>query len=168
MNKTIKLAVCLALPFSGAAFVPAAIAASATTTVPITATVVDSCTVNATPMAFGNYDGISGSILDGVGNITPTCTSGTVYAVALDAGQGSGATLASRVLSGPDGAPLNYGIYTDATRITVWGNGTGGTGWKVASGVGTGQPLMMYGRIPAGQAAMVGAYSDTVTVTVSY
>ncbi len=168
MNKFTKLAVTLALPLSGAVFASVAVAATAVTVIPVTATVIDSCAVDASALTFGDYNGISGGTLDAVGTVTPICTTGTVYAVALDAGQGAAATLASRKLSGPDGAELNYGIYTDATRITVWGNGAGGTGWRVSSGTGAPQPVMMYGRVPAAQAAMVGSYSDTVTVTLTY
>lgn len=168
MNKVTRLAICIAFPLSGAGFASAAIAAVATTTIPVTATVIDSCTVDAAPLAFGNYNGISGGMLDAVATITPTCTSGTAYTVALDAGQGSAATQIARKLTGPDGAALNYGIFTDAARSTVWGDGTAGTGWKVGAGAGVAQPVMMYGRVPAAQAAMVGAYADTITVTLTY
>ena len=168
MNKFTKLAITLALPLGGAVFASAAVAATAVAVVPVTAIVVDSCAVVATPLAFGDYNGISGGMLDTVAMVSPICTVGTVYAVALDAGQGAAATLTSRKLTGPDGAALNYGIYTDATRITVWGNGAGGTGWRVSSGTGLAQPVMMYGRVPAAQAAMVGSYTDTVTVTLTY
>lgn len=168
MNKLTKLAVCLALPLSGVVFASVAVASTAATTFPVSATVIDSCAVDATAMAFGNYNGISGGMLDAVATISPICTTGTVYAVALNAGQGSGASQTSRKLTGPDGAALNYGIFIDPSRLTVWGDGTGGTSWKVNSGSGVSQPVMMYGRIPAAQAAMVGSYSDTITVTVTY
>ena len=168
MNKLSKLAVCLAVTLSGNAIVSTSFAATATTTIPITAIVIDSCVVVASPLTFGNYNGISGGMLDAAAAITPICTSGTAYSIAIDAGLGSGATMTSRILTGPDGATLNYGIFTDTNRLTVWGDGTGGTSWVVASGVGLAQPVTMYGRVPAGQAATVGAYSDTLTITVSY
>lgn len=168
MKKLTQIAVCLALPLSGAAFAPVAAASTATTTFAVTANVVDSCVVAATPLAFGEYNGISGGVSDSVGAVTPLCTSGTYYTVALNAGMGSGATQTNRVLTGSGGMTLNYGIYTDPSRSTSWGDGTGGTSRPAGEGAGSVQPIMMYGRIQAGQTAMVGAYSDTITVTLNY
>ena len=168
MNKLTKLAVCLALPLSGAVFVSSAIAATATTTFPITASVIDSCTVAATPLAFGNYNGITALVLDATATITPTCTLGTAYTITLDAGLGTGATLTTRRLSGPASATLDYAIYTDPTRTTVWGNGGGGTGTRAGVGLGAAEPGLLYGRIPASQATAVGSYLDTITVTLTY
>ena len=168
MNKLTKLAVCMALPLSGAIFVSAAVAATDTTTFPVTANVVDSCTVAATPLAFGNYNGITALVLDATATITPTCTLGTAYTITLDAGLGTGATLTTRKLSGPAGATLDYAIYTDPTRTTFWGNGGGGTGTRTGVGLGVAQSGLMYARIPASQATSVGSYLDTITVTLSY
>ncbi len=168
MKKLSKLVVCLAMMLSGFASTSSSLAATSTTVVPVTATVIASCTVTATALAFGNYNGISGSMLDASATITPTCTSGTSYAVALDAGLGSGATMTTRKLTGYDGGELEYGIFTDISRSTVWGDGTGGTSMLSVTGTGIAQPATMYGRIPAGQTSAVGAYSDTVTVTLTY
>ncbi len=168
MKRLSRLAVCMALPLTCAMPIPAAIASTATTTVTVTATVIDACTVDASPLSFGNYNGISGSMHDAVAVITPTCTAGTAYAIALCTGLGSGASHATRKLTGPDGASLNYSIYTNSSRTTVWGDGTGGTSVVAASGVGLAQPVQLHGRVPAAQTAMVGSYSDTITVTVTY
>ena len=168
MNKFSKLALCLALPLNSAVFASVAVASTATTVLPVSAVVIDACTVVATPLVFGNYNSISGGMLDAVSMVTPVCTLGTSYSIALDAGQGSGATAASRKLSGMDGAALQYTIYTDAGRNTVWGDNTGGTGWKTGAGTGLPQSIMMYGRIPAAQTAAAGVYADVVTVTLSY
>lgn len=163
-----KIVLGLALPLTGLFAAFPAVAATTTTTVPVTVTVIDSCTVSASPLTFGNYDSISGGTLDSVGTITPICTSGTVYAIALDPGLGNAATVAARKLTGPDGVSMDYGLYSDATRTTMWGDGTSGT--CVNNGVGTGlaQSVMVYGRIPAAQSVMVGTYSDTITVTLTY
>jgi spore coat protein U-like protein len=168
MNKQIKIALCLALSLNGAAFASVAAASTATTVIPVSAVVIDSCTVLATPLAFGNYNSLSGGMVDAVSLVTPICTIGTAYSVSLDAGQGSGATPAVRRLNGNDGATLNYSIYTDASRHTVWGDNSGGTAWKTGSGSGSPQSIMMYGRIPASQPTVAGVYSDIVTVTLTY
>ncbi len=151
-----------------AALAANAAGATATATFPVSATVIDSCTVDAAPLAFGNYNAISGAMLDSVSNVTPTCTSGTFYNVALNEGLGNGATTSARKLTGTDGASLAYGIYIDTARNTVWGDGAGGTSSMVGYGNGAAQSILMYGRIPAGQAVFVGTYADTITVTLTY
>jgi spore coat protein U-like protein len=168
MNKLSKLAICMALALNGAIFAPSSFAATTSTTITISATVIDSCTVSAAPLSFGNYNGISGGMLDTVAMISPTCTVGTVYAISLCPGQGNEATHANRRLTGPDGAALQYSVYTDASRTSVWGDGTGGSSWRTGSGTGSTQSLMMYGRVPAAQSVTAGSYSDTITVTLTY
>ncbi len=168
MNKLSKLAACLVLPLCVAGFAPVAQAVATNTTVVVSATVIDSCTVIATPLVFGNYDGIGSSVLDAAATVMPVCTSGTYYSIALDAGLGNGASLTNRKLTGPGGAVLNYGIFTDAGRTIIWGDGTGGTSNNANTGIGSVQSLTMYGRVPAEQSATVGAYVDTITVTLSY
>lgn len=168
MKKSTKLAICLVLPLSGAVFSAAAVAASSTTVVPVSATVIDSCTVDATPLTFGNYNSLSAGMHDTAASISPLCTNGTFYTIALDAGVGAGASVSARKLSATDGSTLNYGVYTDAARTTLWGDASGGT--VAASGTGTGatQTLTMYARIPSLQPSPVGSYSDVLTVTLSY
>ena len=168
MKKLSKLAVSLSLALTGSAFTCAASAGTATTVLPVIATVIDSCTVVATPLTFGSYSGLSGSVTDAAATIVPICTIGTVYSIALDVGQGSGASATSRYLTGPFGASLGYNIYADNARTSVWVDGTGGTSMTSASGIGLPQPVNVYARIHANQATAVGAYVDTVLVTLSY
>ena len=60
---------------------------------------------------------------------------------------------------------LNYQLYSDSARGTVWDNVTGTT----LTGSGIAQGLTVYGRLPGGQlSAPAGAYSDTITATVSF
>ena len=168
MNKVSQLAACLALPLCVSGFAPVAHAATANTTFQVSATVVDSCNVSATPLVFGNYDSLTGGVLDASATINPQCTSGTYYSIALDAGQGTGASLADRRLTGHAGATLGYGIYANAERTIAWGDGTAGTSQSVNTGTGGTQPVTMYGRVRAEQNALVGSYVDTITLTVSY
>lgn len=142
---------------------PTADAATATTTLPVTATVLATCIVVATPLIFGNY---SAAQLDAQAALTVTCTLGTTFVVRLDAGAGTGATIAARQLSFGVNT-LAYSLYRDASRSQVWGQ-TDGT--DTASGTGAVLPVILnvYGRIPAGQFAAPGAYIDTVGVTVVY
>ncbi len=144
-----------------------AIAATATTTFQVTATVISVCTVSATDLAFGNYDASAGVPNDNTSTVSVTCSNGSPYTVALDAGTGTGATVAVRRMSN-GGNTLNYSMYTTAGRTTVWGDGTGGTSTQPGTGNGAGQNFTVYGRIPTGQFVTAGNYADTVTATVTY
>src|SRR4051812_6590950 len=57
----------------------------------------------------------------------------TSYNVGLNAGNGSGATVTNRMMSGSSGATLPYTLYRDAARTSNWGQ-TSGT--DTVAGVG--------------------------------
>lgn len=137
--------------------------ATSTSTFQVTATVASSCTVTATSLAFGNY---TLAQLDGTSTITATCTNGTTYTIGLDAGTFSGATTSTRRMTGPSATGLSYSLFSDSGRTTNWGNATGS--WVSGTGTGAAQVLTVYGRIPANQTALIGSYTDTVTVTVTF
>lgn len=140
-------------------------AATATGAVVVSATVLSHCIILATPMVFGNY---GNSTTDAASSIAVTCTVGTEWTLALDAGIGANASVASRKMIGPlSQSQLSYSLYSDAARSSVWGN-TAGT--NTVAGVGTGLPDLkdVYGRIPEKQYAATGIYADTVTATLTY
>ena len=142
----------------------AAQAGTASTTFNVTATVLATCGVSATNVAFGNYG--SGQV-DATGTISVSCTNLAAYTVELDAGTGSGATIASRRMTGPSNQTLAYTLYHDAARSLLWGT-TSGLQSVVGIGNGAAQALTVYGRIPSAQYPGAGSYSDTITVTVTY
>lgn len=120
------------------------------------------CTVTPQGVAFGAYDTLSPATTDGVGNVHVSCDAITSFTVSLTAGSGS---YAQRTMTG--GAnQLGYNLYTDASRITVWGDGLGST--SNVSATGENVDLTVYGRIPARQNVPANAYADTITVTVAY
>jgi spore coat protein U-like protein len=139
-----------------------AAAATATTTFSVTASVVTTCAVTATDLNFGNYSGVQ---LDGAATLAATCSTGAPYTIGLSAGKGAGATVNSRKMTGPAASLLNYSLFRDAARSSNWGNVT-----DTQSGTGNGaaQPFTVFGRIPASQFAQPGAYSDTITVTLTF
>ena len=147
-------------------FAGVAQAATTTTTFPVTATVLQTCLVAALPLAFGNYDPAAGTDLDAATTLTATCTIGTAYNVGLSAGLGSGATVASRKMT--NGAnTLNYTLYQEALRTTVWGN-TPPTDTVNATAGALPTVHNVYGRVFSGQNVPALLYSDTITVTVTY
>jgi spore coat protein U-like protein len=137
---------------------------TATGSMAVSATVVSFCVVAASPMAFGNY---SSAQLDSTASVVVTCSNGTTYNVGLDAGGGSGASVSSRKMTGTAGATLNYTLYRDSGRSTIWGT-TVGTDTLAGTGNGLAQTLNVYGRIGSAQYPGAGAYTDTVVVTVTY
>ena len=105
--------------------------------------------------------------MDATGTVTVNCTTGSAYTIALDKGIGTGATLATRVMSA-GAQKLNYTVYTTAARTSVWGDGTGGSLTVVGTGSGTSQSISAYGRVFSGQIATAATYTDTVNVTITY
>ena len=131
------------------------------------------CTINTTPVNFGNYDAFSSTPLDAAGIITVNCSRDVVWAhVTLGASSTSG-TFNPRKMKGSAGADLlAYNIYSDVTRTAIFGDGTGGTsGVDLKRPSGTprawSQTVNLYGRISTGQDVPVGTYSDTLTATVT-
>ena len=143
-------------------------AASTTQNMAVTATVAASCTFTVTSLAFGSY---TLAQLDGISNISLTCTNGTAYTIALGAGTGPSASTSARQMTGPTVGStvqyLNYALYNDSGRSTNWG-ATSSSGAVTGTGTGAAVTIPVYGRIPAGQTASIGSYADTIVVTVSY
>jgi spore coat protein U-like protein len=120
------------------------------------------CTMTVTDVNFGTYDTFSDFDVNITGGITVRCNQSTPYTISLSAGSGS--YLARHMTNSV--FTLSYNLYLDPQRITIWGNGSGGTG--IVSDSGTGGNYTIYGQVPARQNVYVGNYSDTVIVTVVY
>ncbi len=69
------------------------------------------------------------------------------------------------VAAGDADSFLNYGLFTNTDRLTAWENATG----VPYTGTGLAQALVVYGSIDPGQtSAVVGSYTDTITVSINY
>ena len=154
-------AVCLAA-ISGPAFA----ASTQQTTFKVTADVTASCTIAAADLDFAAYDP-AGSAVSGQSSITVNCTNGTTWNVGLNQGVFSGATTSTRKMTGPGSFALAYGLFTDSTHTTNWGNIVG-TDTKSGTGAGVDQVLNVYGLIPGTQNVGAGHYEDTITATVTF
>jgi spore coat protein U-like protein len=145
-----------------------ALAATATSTFQVSGQVVATCSISATPLSFGTTIPTPvNSNIDVASTITATCSNAVAYTIALNAGQGAGATMASRKMSSGVNT-VNYTMYTDAARNTVWGDGTAGSAVNSLTGTGGAQAIPVYGRIPSGQAPATGTYNDTILVTLTF
>ena len=160
MNKQILKSTLIAA--AGLLFANSAMAETATTTFNVTATVLNSCNVTATDLAFGDYDPTAGNV-DSTSTITTTCTAGTNYSIAL--GQGQNTNRQMKHASGPE--LLDYELYQPEGYTIVWVDVGGAT---VAQKSTTVVPVnyIVYGRVTGGQYVTAGAYSDEVLVTVTY
>ena len=161
MNKKSLVILISALSWFGLAEV--AQAASASSSLPVSATVSNTCIISAVNFDFGTYDPLSASPQDNTGTVNITCTNGASVTVELNLGLNASGS--QRRLTDTGTNYVNYGIYQDAARTVVWG-----TAADALSTTGTGvlQPFTAYGRIPASQNVPAGSYTDTLSATVNF
>ncbi len=132
------------------------------------------CSATSTPVAFGVYDPQSNSNLDNSGGITVTCQATVsllvAYTVKLSSGN-SGAFAQRKMLNGA--TALNYQAYIDATRTTIWGDGSSSTayatdGYLLQVLTPVIKNYTVYGRVTANQNVKAGSYLDTLTILITY
>jgi len=127
------------------------------------------CSVNTVGVAFGRYEPGTGT--DGVGTLSLSCPP-NAQAPQVSLGTGSSGSYNPRsMVEGAD--RLEYNLFTDLARTTIWGDGTSGTSTVTMTGgtVNAGQRRFqrsVYGRIPASQRVRAKSYSDTMVITVSF
>ena len=157
----LTLAALLVQPLASIAY-----AATATSTFTVQMTVTSSCVINsASTLNFGSQ-GVLVANVDNTSTLQVQCTNTTPYNIGLDAGQGTGATVAVRKMTN-GASTINYSLYSDSGRTTVWGN-TVGTNTIAGTGSGGSQSYTVYGRVPPQTTPGAATYTDTITVTVTY
>ena len=145
-----------------------AFASTVTTSFQVQANVNAQCSISAVNLTFPAVDPLS-SQTDGATTVSVKCTKNSPYTVGLNAGTTAGSTIAQRLMA--NGADLmDYNLYTDAGRSSIWGNSAGSWVSGTGAGMGTAQVLNVYGRVAAGQTNLaVGTFTEpTITVTVTY
>ena len=127
------------------------------------------CTITTTAVNFGTYDVFSASADDATGLIRFRCTGPPTPSVTIQLDKGGAPSFTPRQLR-MGGEILNYTLYLDSTRTTIWGDGTGGSQAYVQANPPNGGniDLTVYGRIPPGQDVSAGTYSSTVTATIFF
>jgi spore coat protein U-like protein len=127
------------------------------------------CTISTTAVAFGTYNVFSASPDDATGRITFRCTAPRPPLVTIQLDKGGAPSFNPRQMR-QGSEILNYNLYLDSTRSTIWGDGTGGSQTFTQSNPQANRNInvTVYGRIPAGQDVRAGAYSATVTATISF
>ena len=127
-----------------------------------------SCTISVTSVAFGNYNVFTTSADDSTGTVTYRCNS-TAANISITLSDGSSTTYTPRTLR-KGSEILQYNLYRNAARTTIWGNGTGGTSVYTDTNPpnNTNVSVTIYGRIPALQDVSAGSYSDTVSAVINF
>jgi spore coat protein U domain-containing protein, fimbrial subunit CupE1/2/3/6 len=127
------------------------------------------CTVSTVPVQFGQYDFLHGSPVDAIGSFIVNCSTGTPFTVKLGTGNNASTGFhPRRMRSAMGGNPLNYNLFRDSTRTSVWGDSTDNT--FVQTGVGNDRDVILpvYGQLPGGQNVAPGLYRDSVSVTIEW
>ncbi|MGD0941590.1 MAG: spore coat protein U domain-containing protein [Terracidiphilus sp.] len=126
--------------------------------------VAPGCGIGANPLSFGSY---VSAALNATSTIQIACTGGTLYNIGLNAGNGAGATVITREMTGPAGALLNCRMFSNSAHSTNWGN-TVGADTVAGSGNNEIQTLSIYGEILPAQFVPMGSYTDTIIATLTY
>ena len=134
----------------------------------VAATAEAACTISTTAVSFGAYNVFSGSPNDATGQVTFRCSPPLPPLVTIQLDKGGSSSFNPRQMR--QGTEiLNYNLYLDSTRSTIWGDGTGGTQtYTQSTPPASSQNANIYGRIPAGQDVSAGTYSATVTATIFF
>jgi spore coat protein U-like protein len=143
-------------------------AATSTGTLSVTANVVAVCIIGNATLAFGTYNPTLATATTATTSVQLTCSLGTPYNIGMGVGAGTGATIALRQMTATGGT-LGYKIFRDAGFTNNWGTTIGTDTLAGTSSASTlANTINIYGQIPAGAAAVIGNYTDSVTMTVTY
>lgn len=147
-----------------------ALAATSSATIPVTASVPQTCTIGPGTISFGLYDpaGTNASTdLDATGSVTVACTkNATGVTIGLDNGLNPVAN--QRNMKGASHSDsLQYNVFQDVAHTIGWDNAT--HKYSLPTTVSkSAQVLTIYGVIPKAQDVSVDTYSDTITAIINY
>lgn len=152
------------------------VAATATANLSVTASVATNCTISTTPVAFGAYDPLAATDVNGTGTVVVRCTKG---ASGLSIGLGNGASFSTtrRMTNGTDF--LGYSLFqppnnTPGTACsfpgtTAWGNTVGTNTLALTNSPSSAaRTYNVCGTIPNSQDVGTGSYTDTVVATINF
>lgn len=132
------------------------------------ATVVRSCDIDTSPLAFGAYDPVvqhASQPLDSAASVTLSCTKGTSATIGLSAGQHASGTVRN-MWNG--NTALQYELFSDAGRTQPWGDGGSNQVETGEAPSDAPRTFVVFGRIPGGQDIPIGTYTDAVVATVVF
>jgi spore coat protein U-like protein len=120
-------------------------------------------------VAFPDYDVFRGVPTDAQGSVTYSCLGVGQNTVTIDLTAGRAGQFNPRQMRSPSAA-LPYNLFLDAGRGTIWGDGGGGTARYGPFQPPNNSPVVVpiFGRIPQGQNAAPGTYTDSVMLTLNF
>lgn len=130
------------------------------------ATVINDCTIAATPVAFG-ATGILNGPKRATGALTVRCTNNNAYQITLNGGSVANSVAARKMKPASGAERISYNL-SQTLDGAIWGDGTGATTKYSGTGTGTAAALTVYGMVPAQTTPTPGDYQDTVTATVTF
>ena len=133
------------------------------------------CSLSTGSVVFGSYDVFSPGSLDTSVPVIVTCSrEGGPQNINVTIGIGPGAnggSTASRKMKMLSGDLLDYNLFRDASKTSVWGQVPGVDAFTqtlvIPNKSSTQLSVTIFGRIPAGQDVQKGAYTDNVVLTVT-
>ena len=166
-QRSIKISMVSAMLAGAIGLSSASYAGTDTADLLVKSSILGACTITTTEMNFDNYDGTE---TIATGKVKHNCTLSTATKITMGQGanakSGSNDTTPLRRMKHGDNDYLEYFIYSDSGRATVWGN-TEATS-KGATGTGAEAEVLVYGTLPASQAQPAGNYLDTILVTITF
>ena len=139
---------------------------------------VTGCTVSATGPAFGNYNPLQATALISTGTVTTICvvtSHSNTITIGLSTGYSGNFNMREMTtVVGGTTYTLNYNLFLNAADTQIWGDGTASSLLDTVTLTRHGNNstittnTTVYGQIPALQDPVPGAYTDTLTVTVSF
>ncbi|HSK11495.1 MAG TPA: spore coat U domain-containing protein [Vicinamibacterales bacterium] len=146
-----------------------AIAAVLLTAVAWPAALHAACTVSVQGgVSFGTYNVFAAAPLDTTGSISYRCDKAD-HDIRVTISRGASGTFRPRTLvNGTE--RLEYNLFMDAARTQIWGDQTEGTTCYFRHNPQNNRwiDLVIYARIPPGQDAPAGSYTDTITVDINF
>ena len=126
------------------------------------------CSISTTAVAFGTYDVFSVTSADTTGTISFSCN-GNARNIVITLSKGASTTFNPRAMAGPSDT-LDYNLYSDAARSTIWGDGTGSTSTYTNASPPNNSTIVVtiFARAAAGQDVRAGTYTDTVTAIINF
>jgi len=152
----------LALGFLAVGLAPRPlVAATASASFGVSATVLATCLVSAAPMRFGTY---TRAVLNATSSVSVTCTNPTPYNLSLSSGLTPGAPVVTPKMTGFVPGLLGFapGSTSQGTAQML------GAGTVAGAGNDSAQTLSVQGQVSAGQHVASSEYGDTITVAITY
>ncbi len=127
------------------------------------------CSVTNDGLNFGEYNPLNLTDTTSTFNVQVSCSGlvGNVnYDIKLNSGNSGNISL-RKLTNGAN--QLSYNIYTDSAHTTIWGDGfTGNAVTGTATAPADTKNHTGYAIIPQSQGIAPGAYTDNITITLTY